>query len=167
MNEFKQVEETIKKEKEFYAKVNYFKLLIKLKYAKDTPEQLYNGIWKVKFLEANYEKFCLLDGINNVNQLLIDIKESNIDLSNSVSDIWEQLLNDFKTFGNILYGKSIVLVETLKDVKRLVHQYKIPNAASEIMGIDFLYVQLPPEVKMNTNLSKEIEEQKSKKIGER
>ena len=88
MNEFKQVEETIKKEKEFYAKVNYFKLLIKLRYAKDTPEQLYNGIWKVEFSEANYEKFCLLDGINNVNQLLIDIKESNIDLSNSVSDIW-------------------------------------------------------------------------------
>ena len=167
MNEFKQVEETIKKEKEFYAKVNYFKLLIKLRYAKDTPEQLYNGIWKVEFSEANYEKICLLDGINNVNQLLIDIKESNIDLSNSVSDIWEQLLNDFKTFGNILYGKSTVLVETLKDVKRLVHQYKIPNAASEIMAIDFLYVQLPPEVKMNTNLSKEIEEQKSKKIGER
>ena len=111
MNEFKQVEETIKKEKEFYAKVNYFKLLIKLRYAKDTPEQLYNGIGKVEFSEANYEKFCLLDGINNVNQLLIDIKEC--------------------------------------------------------MGIDFLYVQLPPEVKMNTNLSKEIEEQKSKKIGER
>ena len=41
------------------------------------------------------------------------------------------------------------------------------TAASEIMAIDFLYVQLPPEVKMNTNLSKEIEEQKSKKIGER
>ena len=161
MNEFKQVEETIKKEKEFYAKVNYFKLLIKLRYAKDTPEQLYNGIWKVEFSEANYEKFCLLDGINNVNQLLIDIKESNIDLSNSVSDIWEQLLNDFKTFGNILYGKSIVLVETLKDVNLLMQ--------SDIcsLGIDFLYVQLPPEVKMNTNLSKEIEEQKSKKIGER
>ena len=164
MSKFEQVEKTIKKEKEFYARVNYFELLMKLKYAKDVPEQLYNGIWNVEFLEANYEKFCLLfDGKYSINRLLMDIGEENIDLSNSVSEIWEQLLKDIKILSDPLYGKGTILVEELKNVRKLIHQYSVPNAANGMMGIDFLYMQLPPEVKMNTNLTEEVKKVKLKK----
>lgn len=174
MNEFENVEKTIKKEKEFYAKVNYFSILLKLQCSKVLKTNPSEGMWNSNFFNVDYEKFCLLfNGRNSINQLLIDIEDKNIDLTDLVSEIWNQLLKDAATFNDPLYGKSALLVEALKDTKEIVQLLKIPVGGDKMMGIHFLYMQLPSEIKMGINLDDEMEradkkeKSKSKKIQER
>lgn len=123
MNTFEKFDEDIKMQHEFYALINYFKLLTKLQLTKSRLP-LHDNIWKTAIPESDYEKFLLIDGASNLTHLLIDIEFGYIDIINySYKELWQQLLNSTNNFNTINVSNSFSLDQAKKDMAMLIHQH--------------------------------------------
>lgn len=159
MNNF---EEERKIEKEFYALIEYFKTILKLQKSRFFSKEARLGLY-LTFLEADYEKFYLMDGMTNLNRLAIAVASGNLDLNNyKFNELYEKLLVLRNIFNNTEYGKSTYLIEALTqsemiisritELREMVNKYPIQTNSFEL-----LYSMIPNKIKEeNVELIEEI-----------
>lgn len=93
-------------EREASAITNYFVLLAKGELASKQSTISH---------EQHIEVFTLINGEDNIRQLIIDCKEENIDIfSNDVEKLYNQLKNNIKIINSLLFSKSGFTERTIK-----------------------------------------------------
>ena len=153
MEEF---EKDRKIEKQLYAHVNFFKLIL--------VSQLCNN---------SYDVFCLLDGLNLLDKLFRDIREENSCLQNCVvTDLYQQMDQLALITHSKTCSRSFPLEQAYKAIE---HFYKIKNKSFvefleddvSLAGIALL-AELPGELVVQPEMRNSLlSADRQKKIGER
>lgn len=93
-------------EREANAIVNYFVLLAKAELASKQSTISH---------EQHIELFTLINGEDNIRELIVDCKEENIDIfNNDVEKLYDQLKNDIRIINSLLFSKSGLTEKTIK-----------------------------------------------------
>lgn len=152
MEEF---EKDRKEEKNFYALINFFKLII-----------------VGRLCEENSDLFAVLEGKQKLDKLIRDIEEENINLyDNSFSSLYRKMCNLSIRLKDMTTSQSFPLLEAQKEFNNIVvisDYYKINTYNNPVRADYVLLSTLPSSINMESEVKEVLQStRKQKTVGER